>query len=341
MVVLLVAACGRQAQGGPAPNPANLFSGRLALKDVTPILGDAKNWWDAEPTFDIRPLNSISRGDEDLGGLTIRFTHLGTAELLSLNYDVLSSTTIATDLMGVNKLLDGNGVTGPKAGDEVLYYNRKIPAAPAPYDNVAFVRVGQTVISINWFRIEGFARANTFGELASMAAKHFKDGLAGKVKTSPVAAITDPLLLPPPNTQLTLLGATRLPIEVLAQMITIATPVVVADEFHQNGVKDFVFGDYALNADTHQEVVTAGFSFDRFPTGGEQWVTQHFGVLTATGEAGGYSPALGAYIFSFGTGPRAVVVICKSATEGEAAARSCEAPMAAILPAWHALLGAA
>jgi len=333
-------ACGKTTSSGGALSVTTLYSSRLTLGDVSPFLPDAKNWWVAAPTFDVRPLNSATRADADLGGLTIRFSHLGTGEILSLNYQVLSSNTVASALMRANKIISGNGQTGPKAGDQVLYYNKKLQAGPTVYNNLAFVQVGDVIITIVWSHVDGFASTSSVGKFASKAVARLKDGLAGKASPSPAQA-ADPLLLAPPGPQLTLLGSTRLPIEVLAQMIDIATPTGLADEFHHNGVTDFVFGDYALNIDTRMEVQTAGIMFSKFPTGGSDFIKGYFGAsnLSSTGEAGGYDTATGQYVFGFGSGSRAILMICKSSADGEEAARACEEPMALVVAGWHSLLG--
>ena len=324
---------------GASPTLRTLYASRLILSDVSPILPDAKNWWDAAPTFDVRPLNSATRDDADLGSVTIRFSHVGTAEILTVNYQVLSSTSVASTLISVDKILSGNGETGPKAGDQVLYYNRKLSAGPTVYNNVAYVRVGQIIISIVWSHVEGFATTSAVGKIATKAVARLKNGLAAKSSPSPGPA-TDPLLLAPLGPQLTLLGTTRLPIEVLTQMLGQPAPAALADEFHHNGVTDFVFGDYALNVDTRMEVLTAGIVFSKFPTGGKDWIAGYFGAgnLTPTGEAGGYDPTTGQYVYGFGTGTRAILMICKSSLEGETAARACEAPMALVTAGWHPLL---
>lgn len=336
----VLAACGKTAATA-APTLQALYTSRLSLSDVTPATGDAQNWWQAAPTFDVRPLNSATREDADAGGLTTRFTHMGTAEELTVNYQVWSSTAIATRLIDFEETVLGTSLTGPKAGDKSLYYNRKLQAGAAQYNNEAFVRLGQTIITIIWSHREGYANPNAFGKIAVKAAGRLKDVLSGKVNPSPVARVSDPLLLAPAGQLVTLLGATRLPLEVLAQMLGESAPTGLVDEFHKHGSTDFVFGDYALNVDTRMEVVTAGITFAG-STDGQAWINSYFaGLLNSSGEFGQYVTGLGQYLFAFGSGSRAIVIFCKSSVDLEEAGRSCETPMNLLVAGWHPLLSSA
>lgn len=341
LVLPVLAACGRSTSATVAPSANTLYASRLTLHDVTPITGDAENWWDGPPTFDVRPLNSATREDAELGGVTVRFNHLGTSEILELDYRVWNSTSIASAIVSVNKLISGNGETGPKVGDQALYYNRKLMTGPTVYNNVAYVQTGQVEIDIVWSHVQSFATTKAVGAIASKVVSKLKNGIAHKAQPSP-SANGDPKLLAPAGPQLTLLGAAVLPIEVAAEMVSPASsPVALTNEFHQNGVTEFVFGDYALNTDTRMEVLTAGIVYTRFPTGGVEFIKSYFAnSLDSTGVAGGYDPAAGQYLFGFGSLNRAILVVCKSSIEGEEAARACEAPMALLTGDWHQTLGA-
>ena len=270
VIVPVLAACARTSGAGSAPSLAALYASRLAVSDVTPATGDSQSWWPAAPTFDVRPLNSATRDDAEVTALLTRFTHVGTAEELSIRYQVWTSTSIATNVEDFEQTVLGTSLTGPTAGDKAIYYNRKLGGGPAPYNNEAFVRVGQTIITIIWSHINGYASTSTFGKIAVKAASRLKDGLAGKLHPSPPASV-DPLLLAPVGTQLTLLGTTKLPIEVLPQLLGEPNPTVRVDEFHRHGVNDFIYSDYALNADTRMEVVTAGIAFPG-SADGQGWI---------------------------------------------------------------------
>ena len=338
-LAIVLAACGRSSGSAGAPTIQGLYTSRLAISDVTPIVGDAANWMQAAPTFDVPPLDSATRDDADLGGVWVRFIHFGTAETLMVQYTVWSSTSIATALMDAQVTIRGASLTGPSAGDKALYYQRKLAGGGAPFNNLAYVRVGQTILTIIWSHRDGYASQTAVGKIAVKAASRLKDSLAGKIHPPSPPAV-DSLLLAPTTTQLTRLGATVLPIEVLPQILGEPDPRHFADVMRQNGVTDFVFGDYTLNNDTHMEVLTAGVIFSKFPTGGKDFIAAYFGAagLTATGEGGGWSAITGQYTFGFGTGPRAIFVVCKSASNFEEAGRSCELPTALLIEAWHPLL---
>ena len=334
LLITVVSACGRTGSTSAGPSVATLFKSSLSLNDVAPQLDDPQSWWVAAPTFDVRPLHSTTRDDADVGGLTVRFTHVGTLEQLSLNYEVWNSTSISSALIGVQKLENGSGLTGPKIGDDTLYYNRKLMAGAAPYNNIAFVRLGQTIITIIGSHVEGYATTRSVGAIAKKAVSRLKDGIAGKLQPIQLAPI-EPALLAPPGPHLTLLGATHLPLEVIPQTLFQSNPAALVTDFHRLGAADFVFGDYALNSDTRMEVVTIGLSFTK-PTGGDDWLLQYFGSTNevAKGVYGGYDAGSGQYLYGFGSGKRAVLMICKSSVAGEEAGRSCEGPLGLVIEGW-------
>lgn len=338
LLVPVLMACGRAASTSSGPSMATLLKSSLSLADLAPQLDDSQNWWVAAPTFDVRPLRSSTRDDADVGGLTVRFTHVGTQEDLSINYEVWNSTTISKALISVQKIESGNGLTGPKAGDDILYYNRKLMAGSVPYNNLAFVRLGPTLITIIWSHVDGFATTNSVGRIAGKAVSRLKDGLAGKLRPIQSAPI-NPIFLAPPGPQLTLLGATHLPLEVVPQMLFQSNPTALVTDFQRLGAADFAFGDYALNADTRMEVVTIGLAFTS-PTAGDDWLLHYFGSTNevAKGVYGGYDSGAGQYLYGFGTGSRAVLMICKSSAQGEEAGRSCEAPLGLVIEGWLPLL---
>jgi len=337
LLVPVLAACAGRASSSSAPSLTTLYASRLALSDITPATGDAQNWWLAAPTFDVRPLNSATRDDAERTALVTRFTHLGTAETLSLRYQVWTSTSIATTVQSYEQTVLGTSLTGPKAGDSSLYYNRKLAGGPSPYNNEAFVRLGQTIITIIWSHADAYASPSTVGKIAVKAAGRLKDGVAGKLRPSPPASV-DPLLLAPVGSQLTLLGTTKLPIEVLPQLLGEPNPTVRVDEFRRHGVTDFVYGDYALNNDTRMEVLTAAIAFPA-ASDGQGWIDSYFaGSLSSTGEFAQYINLIGQYEYGFGGGSRAVLMFCKSSVETEEAARACETPMLLVMGGWHPLL---
>ena len=82
-----------------------------------------------------------------------------------------------------------------REGDQSLYYGVRSPSNTSLYSNLAIVRVGQTLIELEWERDAGFADFNQLGKFAGKLVTRLKDALAGKVKPSPTPA-TDKDLLP-------------------------------------------------------------------------------------------------------------------------------------------------
>ena len=335
LIMPIVAACGRNTGSAGPPSLRSIYASRLSLSDVTPVVGDAENWWPAAPTFDVPPLNSATRDEANPVGLVVRFAHLGTAEMLEFRYQVWVDTSIATNIEDFQQTVFGTPLTGPAAGDKALYYNRKLQVGAAPFTNVAYLRVGQTTAIVVWSHIDGYASTKTFGHLAVKTANRLKDALAGKLHP-PSPEPTDTLLLPPATTQLTLLGTTHLPLQVLPGILSQPGPTGLMSDLKRLGATDLVFGDYTLDLDTRMEVQTVGIAFGTQGTGGEDWIAGFFaGGLSSTGEFSQYFAGLGIYMYGFGVGPRAVVMVCKSSNDGEEAGRSCEASMGLVVGAWH------
>src|SRR5207237_8161322 len=120
-------------------------------------------------------------------------------------------------------------------------------------------------------RLAAQATASCVGKVAPTAATRLKASRSGKLHVSP-AASPEPALVAPQGPDLTLLGTARLPVEVVAQMLVYPAPTEMTGFFHHAGVTDFVYGDYAVNADTRMEILTAGFTFSS-PTGSMDWIT--------------------------------------------------------------------
>ncbi|HYL07184.1 MAG TPA: hypothetical protein VEU76_01465, partial [Candidatus Udaeobacter sp.] len=297
------------------------------------------NWWPGPPQFGTRPLDSSTRPDEERFDLTLRFTHNGTAETLDVVYRVWSSSSLATAIMSSTQSALGTSLTGPSAGDQVLYYNQKLGFGAAPYVSEALIRVGQMVVTVVWSRAAAFASTNAEGAIAKRVVSKLKSSLSGGVHASPAAA-PDPHFVPPDGTDLTQLGTDRLPVEVVPVMVGAPAPADVAATFHHLGASDFVYGDYALNADTHMEVLTGAFTFSSL-TGASDWLNQFIGSssLTQSGDYFNYDDTSGQYIAAFGVGSEGVLMLCRSAADLEAASRACESPMSRVAGAWKQALG--
>ncbi|HYL06899.1 MAG TPA: hypothetical protein VEU76_00010 [Candidatus Udaeobacter sp.] len=337
-IALSLVACGRLAASS-TPTVPNVYAGAVRLSDIASSLGDSSNWWPGPPQFGTRPLDSSTRPDEERFDLTLRFTHNGTAETLDVVYRVWSSSSLATAIMSSAQSALGTSLTGPSAGDQVLYYNQKLGFGAAPYVSETLIRVGQMVVTVVWSRAAAFASTNAEGAIAKRVVSKLKGSLSGGIHASPAPA-PDPHFMPPDGTDLTQLGTDTLPIEVLVQMVASAEPNAVEGIFKRLGASDFVFGDYALNSDTHMEVESAAITFPS-PAAGTDWLNQWIGAanLDQSGGYFNYDDVTGQYILAFAVGTTGVVMICRSAADLEAASRACETPMGRAASAWRVALG--
>lgn len=333
---IVLAACGRITSTG-GPTVGSVYGGGVKVSDIGSYLGDESNWWQGPPQFGTRPLDSSTRPDEERFEVTLRFAHSGSAETLDIAYRVWDSSSLSSAIMSSTQQADGSSITGPSAGDQVLYYNQKLSFGAAPYVTEALVRVGQITISIVWSRADSFASTSAQGGIAKRVVSKLKNSLSGRGRTS---AAPDPRFVPPDGTDLTRLGTDTLPVEVVPIMVDAPAPSDVAATFHHLGADMFVYGDYALNADTHMEVLTAAFSFSS-STGASDWLNQFIGAgsLSQSGDYFNYDDAAGEYIAAFGVGSTGVLMICRSAAELEAASRACESPMSRVAGAWKQELG--
>lgn len=336
IVLPILAGCGRPKAASTAPSMATIAASRIPLTDISPVLTDAGNWWVNVPTYNVRPLNSATFAEDKRYGVTQGFYHVGTREELSLDFEVYSSSSYVSALFALNKALNGNGSSGPKEGDQVLYYNHKLGGGPAPYVNEAIVQVGQTLINVVWTHVDAYASTNAVGKIAGKAVSRLKDAQARKVKPS-AAPQLDSRLLAPLGPDLTLLGSDRLPVEVIPAILFSASPQGIVDDFKKTlGASDFVYGDYALNLDTRMEVLTAGFEFQN-PNGADALMSGIFSSsdMLGTGEGLLYDPSTQQYIGGLGQGNRAVLIFCRSTAPDEAASRSCEAPLVHLIQGWR------
>ena len=341
VLVIALVACGRTSGNNSGPSVATVYAGRVVLNDLNPVVRDLPSWWNGPPTFDVKPLNSATRSDVERFAVVVRFSHVGTGEQIRLRYQVYDTSAYATALMNAEQNALGTSLSGPKAGDQVLYYNQDAGGGPAPYMSEALVRVGQTVIVIVWARVDAYASTNSLGKVTATAANRLKSSTSGKLRVSPDPSPA-PGLLAPPGPDVTLLGTARLPIEVVAQMLVYPAPTDMADFFHRAGVNDFAYGDYAVNADTRMEILTAGFAFST-PTGATDWIDAFYGGSTnlSQGVYLNFESDTGQYVAAFGAGTRGILIVCKSSAAGEEAGRSCEGTMVRLVSGWRMALGSA
>src|SRR5438132_7291116 len=175
-------------------------------------------------------------------------------------------------------------------------------------------------------------------------AQKFASALKDVSKAHATPPPVDANLLPPPGLDITLLGASELPVEAFVVMILTALPDTVLALLHENGVNTFTYGDYALNNDTHMEVQTGLLKFPTSADAADWASTFSPGTPDSNGIGNAYlpiggSPAAGVYHFVFASGIYGALMVCKSTVDGEAASRDCEEPMKATALAWKLSLG--
>ena len=334
LAVLAVSACTRGGSNA-ASSPNQVYSAGPTESDVRSLLG-SNDWWESTPSFGVRPLGLPTMPQSLKFSITSRFIHMGSSEFFITEYAVFNATSDATTVMtNISNNLGGNPITTPKAGDQSIYTGNKSPTKSSLFSTVAYVRVGQLIISIEWDRDAGFADLNQMGRIANKLVSKYKDVNSGKVKPSPVPQ-ADTKLLPPPGTDLTLVGVIRLPIEAAVAGLGISSPQAIVDGFHQAGVKDFVFGDFALNADLSMEVRAFAFTFNT-PEDATSWLDSFVGAsnLDANGVASGYASSVGFYYAFFTGGTHLAMLFCNALSPQEAASRACEAPFASIIGGWQ------
>jgi hypothetical protein len=335
---ILLVACAKSTGTAAGAKPADIYAGSITVADLTPVVGDSANWWPGPPTFGVRPLDTANVPPQVRSETIVRFSRVGTAENLFTLYRVWDTTSLATAVMSSYETAMGTSLSGPKAGDQVLYYQQQLQYGAAPYATLAYIRVGQTVIQSVWSRTDSFGGASQLGKIAVKIASRLKQVTAGKVHATP-ASSTDTAMLPPPGPYLTLLGSARLPIEAAVVMVHSASPGAMATGLRDAGLRTFVFGDYTLDNDTHMEVRTGLLEFQSVAAA-SSWLDEVRGTnqMTSDGFAAYFDDLTGQYFLLFLVGAKAAVYICRSVAEGESASRSCEAPIAPVGAAWKSSL---
>jgi hypothetical protein len=333
LLAVIASACTRSSSTASHAGPMDLYGATPSLAEVRSLLGDT-SWWPGPPSFGVRPLDASSMSFREKFHVVTRFAHIGTAETLDIDYVLWDSTTSATTEMTNAQAAFGTSVSGPKVGDQSLYYGSQTSGA-APYGTVTFVRVGPTVTTITLSLKDGFPNVAKLGKIASKVTSRLKDVLSGKAHVSPLP-VNDEALLPPRGPDITLLGSLTLPIEAVVVMLGFASPEVLASVLRSTGVDNIVFGDYVLDNDTHMEVRAGVFSFISAQEA-TTWVDELRGgySLDQNGIATFYDSGSGQYFSLFASGARAAILVCRSTSSVEAASRSCESPISRVGPAWQ------
>jgi len=337
VVALVAGACTRTIGTSSAvnPQPQDIYGAMPSTSDVSALLGDT-NWRPEPPSFGVRPLDGASIPSNETFSVTQPFVHLGSAETFAVDYEVWSDTSSAKSHMtSVQSALGTSAITSPKVGDQVIYYGTQATGA-APYQTATLVRVGRVVALILWDLKDAFPKVAQLNRIASKIISRLNGVLGGKAQATPPAA-SDLAVLPPDSLDLTRLGVARIPVEAAVVMIGVTAIDTLALTLRASGVNDVVFGDYALNSDTHMEVRATVFTFAT-AKGASDFVGLFAGSM-APGQAGYYDQAQGWYLFPFASGARVALLMCQSTAATEAASRACEAPLTRVVAAWRLTLG--
>jgi hypothetical protein len=333
LLAVVTGACARPGSVSTTAKPMDFYGATPMLADVRSLLGDS-NWWPGPPSFGVRPLDSSSMPFQEKFHVITRFVHIGTAETFEIEYALWNTTASATTQMTNAQSAFGTSATGPKVGDQALYYG-SMSSGAAPYVTETLVRIGATTTTIILSLKDAFPTVAKLGKIASKVTSRLKDVISGKVHVSPLPT-SDAAMLPPPGPDLTLLGSVKLPVEVFVVMLGTASPDALAGILRAAGVDSILFGDYALDNDTHMEVRAGLFNF----TSAQQataWIDALRGSssLDQNGIANFYDGTSGEYFTLLTAGSKAAVLVCRSTSSVEAASRACETPLYRVGPAWQ------
>ena len=332
--LLLGAACTRSVASGSSGGgtPDQIYAAGPTAEEVRSSLG-SETWWPATPSFRIRPLGLPTMSDLEKFGITQHFIHVGSSEQLAADYSVWNSTTYASTLFTIvqNQV---TSQTGPRAGDQSLYWHSKSHTDTALFDTSALVRVGQVDMEIDVTKGSGYVETKQMGQLATkMVSGMYLLVLGAQIPDS------DQKLLLPLGTDVTLAASVRLPVEAAPELLGASSPQDIVDSFMKLSIKDFLYGDYALNADLNMEVRAVVFSFSS-PGDASGWIDLIIGKsnLDASGVATGYAAGIGAYFAFILAGSHVGLLFCNSLSPYEAASRACETPMGSLIGAWQTRL---
>lgn len=350
VVLVAAAACRNPFPGSSSGSPARIidvYAASPTSSDAGSLLGGG-TWWTSAPTFAQRPLNAATMSSAIEYQIIRRYGNVGTAETWKLTYAEFSSASNASTVINNIQTNAGAGVTGPKVGDMSLYYGQQLTQTGgssqggAPFETLTIIRSGAFLVESTWDRKDGFPSVDQLGRIGTRIVSRLKDAISGKLRGKLIST-DDVATLPPPNAAMTLLGAVRLPVEAVPLMLNAAAPTEVQSMFTALSVKDFVYGDYALDEDTHMEVQTATFKFSSTQDANAVFDTFRAGdTPDANGLVKSYNDSTGPgqYDIEFVAGSYVGLMICRSTSEdsNEAASRACETPIEVVSAAWAATL---
>jgi hypothetical protein len=350
-MALIAAACRSpfpsSSSSGSSARIVDIYAASPTSSDAHSLLGGG-DWWTSGPTFAQRPLNVASMSSSIHYQVIRRYGNVGTAETWRLTYTEFASTSAATTVITNIQTNAGSGVSGPNVGDKALYYGQQLSQTGgtaqggAPFETLTIIRVGLFVVESTWDRKDGFPSVSQLGKIASNLVSRLRDAVSGRTHGT-IISTNDLATLPPPNAAMTLLGAVRLPVEAVPLMINAAAPTAVQSLFTGLSVNDFVYGDYALDEDTHMEVQAAAFKFSSSADASRVFDTFRSGdTPDANGLVKSYNDSTGPgqYDVVFVSGSYMGLMICRSTSEesNEAASRACETPIEVVSAAWAATL---
>jgi hypothetical protein len=320
--------------------PIDLYAATPSQGDASSLLGGGQ-WWTAAPTFDLVPLNLATASSTVKFSIVRRYVNIGTSETWRLRYSQLDKAASATKVMTDIQNTNGTGAGGSGVGDQSLNYGLQQSSGAAPYEVISLIRVGSILVEATWNRKDGFPTAKQLTAVGRKLVSKIRDAVAGKTHGTPPPA-QDLAHLPPRGPDLTMLGAVKLPIEALPLMLNSSAPVDTVAPFKDRQVTDFVYGDYALDKDTHMEVQVGLFSFSSASDAGAIFTAiaggaqpDANGILRAYDDTSGP----GQYEYFFTSATYIGMMICRSTSDLEAASRSCEKPLESVGAAWSASLG--
>jgi hypothetical protein len=335
VLALIVSGCTRPSAGSINAQPADLYAAIPPISDVRVLLG-GDTWWPGPPAFGVRPLDVSSMAFTEKFSVSQPYVHVGTAETFLIDFTLWDSASTATTHMKNIATALGTSVSGPKVGDQALYYGSQGSSA-APYQTATFVRIGQITTSIGLSLKDAFPKVAQLGKIATKVVARLKDVISGRLRGTPVTT-SDSAVLPPTNLDITSLATTRIPVESAIVMIDATSLDALAQSMRGRGVSDVVFGDYALNSDTHMEVRALVFAF-LTAKDATDWTASLRGT-TPPDQPGFFDPGHGWYMFPFAAGSNGAMLICRSTSDVEAASRACEEPLSRVTSAWKLSLGA-
>lgn len=335
VLAVMLSSCVRSATPANHLHAQDVYADAPPLADVQAILGGS-GWWPGPPSFQVRPLNIETIPTQLQFSVTTRYVNVGTTDRFELMTQLWDSTSSATGHMSAVQSVLGTPATGPRVGDQTLYYELQPGQGESAFTTLDFIRVGQSVAALSWILAGGVASSSQVGKMASRVTGQLRDLLAGRVHGQ-LLPESDLAVLPPVGPDITLIGSARLPIQVFPLILNAAAPQQVVGTFQSLGVTDFVYGDYVLNNDTQSEVRASVITFLTSQDASNLFdAFRGTNALDANGTWVYYDDVSGPgqYYVMFAAGTKLALLNCRSTTQTLAASRSCENPQARVALAW-------